>query len=195
MIRISAALCAVLRTRTCLGVGVLALAMASSGVAYGAPVCWFTPSGSQLDGDPISDIAIDAGQDIALDLWIDTDLSGIVLPLFPYDRLIVTWSFAYDSSELSLLSVENDSPLTLAFDSVFALGEVAFEALSLSDDGISDFDVSVEIIVHDTSGMGPDGDLTNQCTIPSPVEVQIPEPAALSLLAIGAMALVRRTKR
>jgi hypothetical protein len=62
---------------------------------------YFVPAGSQLDNDPILDIVVSPGQEIAFDVFLDT--RGVSSPL----TLDSFWNFTYDTGELSFIKTKD----------------------------------------------------------------------------------------
>jgi len=174
------------------------LALAAKPAAAGS--VFFTPAGSQLDGDSILDIDTLPGSTIVFTIALDP--SGVSLS-GPFDRFVVDYSLAWDKGELdngdshgSISGLASDFKL----DGTFLQGPVdySFTVLNPVNDGSPDFKLTIDhISAHQDASPFTNLDVTNQFSPNSQiVEVQSsPEPGSLALLGIAAFPLLGLIRR
>jgi hypothetical protein len=168
---------------------------ASIGSSWAASIS-FVPAGSQLDGDPINDIATEVGEMISFDVLLDTTGLGST------GSLDISYGFTWDSGrflndpgELEIKPINDDVDFGEADNIVcaisFAICSVSYSGLPLNqqgtlttiafnvfpeliNDGASDFDIQI--------GSATIGgvDFTSEFSPSSQeVEVQVPEPLTI----------------
>ena len=194
-------------------IGAVILVLGSVDKAHSANF-FFTPSGSQLDSDPILDISTAPGDILSFDVKINDD--DIIIPGI-FNGLVADWSFTFDNSELGLLSQTNPSPSAVPVGSGDQiLSTVTFEVLNpgLSPhDGLADFGITLNSVVALPLPGNPDEPLDLTDSFPSPsvdnrnlpgedfnqvveVQQQVPEPISiLGLLTASSLGMTLKRKK
>ena len=169
--------------------------LASMGASWAASIS-FVPAGSQLDDDPIDDIATEVGEMIAFDVLLDTTGLGST------GSLDISYGFTWDSGrfledpgELEIKPIDDNVDFGEADEIIcaisFAICGASYSGLPLNqqgtlttiafnvfpeliNDGASDFDI--EIGSATIGGV----DFTSEFSPSSQeVEVQVPEPLTI----------------